>query len=66
MNYPGKTKSFLDQVFLLRVIMGEKSILKQWMDGKVQCLETVGQNVFVCHTVHCCSIPVLSHFLSYV
>jgi len=33
-------------------------------DGKVQCLETIGQNVFVYPTVRQCNIPALFHFLS--
>lgn len=36
------------------------------IDGKVQCLETTGQNIFLHPTVHCCNTPVLFHFLSHV
>lgn len=64
MNHSEKKKYF-GSAFSFEDNYGRESNFET-MDGRVQCLETIGQNVFVHPSVHCCNIPVLFHFTSHV
>lgn len=65
MNHPEKKRKHFGSAFSFEDNYGRESNFET-MDSKVQCLETIRQNIFVHPAVHCCNIPVLFQFLSRV